>query len=108
MPQIEALSTTASHATPGWTYVPDTGIDPAKAATKPAAGRKRGINREAGGRADLTSRQTTAIVRHLAKLDRENHKDVHIPVPVKHKDAAGRGAYWLLHYHNIPLIGAAY
>ncbi|KAL2011981.1 hypothetical protein VTN00DRAFT_4699 [Thermoascus crustaceus] len=89
MPHVEVLTSSASTVTPGWTYVPDTGFDPSQAAIKPTVGRKRGI-REPGGRTDLTSRQHTAIVRHLAELDRENHRDVHIPVPVKQKDAAGR------------------
>lgn len=95
MPLVEVLNTT-SHATPGWTYVPDTGVDPSQAAlTSTTTGRKRGI-REPGGRTDLTSRQNTAIIRHLAELDRENHRDVQIPIPTKKdapKDAAGRGVY---------------
>ncbi|KAJ0426512.1 hypothetical protein BJY00DRAFT_272359 [Aspergillus carlsbadensis] len=83
-------NTTTSHATPGWTYVPDKGFDPAKAAIAPSLGRKRGIRDPA--RTDLSSRQTNAIVRHLAELDRENHRDVAISVPARQlKDAAGRG-----------------
>ncbi|PKY03261.1 hypothetical protein P168DRAFT_319790 [Aspergillus campestris IBT 28561] len=93
MYSIELLPNSSSHATPGWTYVPDRrdrGFDPAKAAITPAVGRKRGIRDP--GRADLSSRQNNAIVRHLAELDRENHKDVSIPIPVKQqKDASGRG-----------------
>ncbi|KAL3452411.1 hypothetical protein BJX65DRAFT_266109 [Aspergillus insuetus] len=83
-------NSTTSHATPGWTYVPDKGFDPAKAAIAPSLGRKRGIRDPA--RTDLSSRQTNAIVRHLAELDRENHRDVAISVPARQlKDAAGRG-----------------
>ncbi|GLB02537.1 hypothetical protein AtubIFM57258_003891 [Aspergillus tubingensis] len=82
-------NSTTTHATPGWTYVPDRGFDPAKAAITPAIGRKRGIRDP--GRADLSSRQNNAIVRHLAELDRENHRDVQISIPVKQKDASGRG-----------------
>ncbi|CEL05436.1 hypothetical protein ASPCAL06554 [Aspergillus calidoustus] len=83
-------NTTTSHATPGWTYVPDKGFDPAKAAIAPSLGRKRGIRDPA--RTDVSSRQTNAIVRHLAELDRENHRDVAISVPARQlKDAAGRG-----------------
>ncbi|KAL2799101.1 hypothetical protein BJX66DRAFT_273726 [Aspergillus keveii] len=83
-------NSTTSHATPGWTYVPDKGFDPAKAAIAPSLGRKRGIRDPA--RTDVSSRQTNAIVRHLAELDRENHRDVAISVPARQlKDAAGRG-----------------
>ncbi|PLN81777.1 hypothetical protein BDW42DRAFT_168244 [Aspergillus taichungensis] len=93
MYSIEILPNSSTHATPGWTYVPDRrdrGFDPAKAAITPAVGRKRGIRDP--GRADLSSRQNNAIVRHLAELDRENHKDVSIPIPVKQqKDSGGRG-----------------
>ncbi|GKZ33578.1 hypothetical protein AbraIFM66950_003485 [Aspergillus brasiliensis] len=89
MYHVELLPSTTTHATPGWTYVPDRGFDPAKAAITPAIGRKRGIRDP--GRADLSSRQNNAIVRHLAELDRENHRDVQISIPVKQKDASGRG-----------------
>ena len=90
MYHVELLPTSSTHLTPGWTYVPDRGFDPAQAAITPAIGRKRGI-RDPGGRGDLSSRENNAIVRHLAELDRENHRDVAIPIPVKQKDAAGRG-----------------
>ncbi|PYH46540.1 putative HIT finger domain protein [Aspergillus saccharolyticus JOP 1030-1] len=90
MYHVELLPGSTTHATPGWTYVPDRGFDPAKAAITPTIGRKRGIRDP--GRTDLSSRQTNAIVRHLAELDRENHRDVHIPVPVRQKEpAAPRG-----------------
>lgn len=90
MPLVEVLGTSRSHATPGWAYVPDTrGSKSNTATTATIAGRKRGI-REPGGRTDLTSRQNHAIIRHLAELDRENHRDnVHVPVPVR-KDAIQR------------------
>ncbi|CRG84596.1 hypothetical protein PISL3812_01859 [Talaromyces islandicus] len=89
MPLVEVLTTSKSHATPGWAYVPDSTFGSSSQATK-ASGRKRGI-REPGGRAtNLTSRQNHAIIRHLAELDRENHREnVHIAVPAR-KDAAPR------------------
>ncbi|KAF7593510.1 hypothetical protein BBP40_011421 [Aspergillus hancockii] len=89
MYRVELLQSATTHLTPGWTYVPDRGFNPAKAAITPTVGRKRGI-RDPGGRGDVSSRQTNAILRHLAELDRENHKDVHVPIPVKQKDAAAR------------------
>ncbi|KAJ5826081.1 hypothetical protein N7474_003219 [Penicillium riverlandense] len=89
--RVELLTDTKSTAQPGWAYVPDRGFDPAKAAMAPTLGRKRGI-RDAGKGGDMTSRQNTAIVRHLAELDRENQRDVQIPVPVKQaKEAGARG-----------------
>lgn len=100
MYHVEELPDSSTALTPGWTYVPDTGFDPAKAAITPALGRKRGI-REPTGRGDLTSRQKNAIVRHLAELDRENHRDV--PIPVKSKEAsAGRGWSTSPTFHSFP------
>ncbi|KAL4988577.1 hypothetical protein BDW68DRAFT_187057 [Aspergillus falconensis] len=86
---VEVLPNTSSksNATPGWTYVPDKGFDPAKAAMAPTTGRKRGIRDPA--RTDLSSRQANAIVRHLAELDRENHRDVAIAIPAR-KDSQPR------------------
>lgn len=110
MYHVELLPSTTTHATPGWTYVPDRGFDPAKAAITPAIGRKRGIRDP--GRADLSSRQSNAIVRHLAELDRENHRDTQIPIPVKQKDVSGRGMYTLTltltHTHPQPVPPPSY
>ncbi|RAK73022.1 putative HIT finger domain protein [Aspergillus fijiensis CBS 313.89] len=90
MYRVELLPGSTTHVTPGWTYVPDRGFDPAKAAITPTIGRKRGIRDP--GRTDLSSRQTNAIIRHLAELDRENHRDVQIQIPVRQKEpAAPRG-----------------
>lgn len=89
--RVEILPDSSTAATPGWTYVADRGFDPAKAAMAPALGRKRGI-RDAGKGGDISSRRANAIVRHIAELDRENQRDVHIPVPVKQaKEAGARG-----------------
>ncbi|KAK2766269.1 hypothetical protein FQN54_007786 [Arachnomyces sp. PD_36] len=91
MPQIEVLPNSSTGATPGWAYVPATRFDPSKAAIKPSGVRKRGARDTGtgGGRADVTSRQNTAILRHLAELDRENHRDVHIPIPAKKQESRG-------------------
>ncbi|RAH42441.1 putative HIT finger domain protein [Aspergillus brunneoviolaceus CBS 621.78] len=90
MYRVELLPGSTTHVSPGWTYVPDRGFDPAKAAITPTIGRKRGIRDP--GRTDLSSRQTNAIIRHLAELDRENHRDVQIQIPVRQKEpAAPRG-----------------
>ena len=41
---------------------------------------------------ETTAKQDAKILRDLAALDRENHRDVSIPVPIRHRDNAGRGA----------------
>ncbi|KAL4979039.1 hypothetical protein BDW66DRAFT_157585 [Aspergillus desertorum] len=95
MYRVEVLPNTSSksNSTPGWTYVPDKGFDPAKAAIAPTTGRKRGIRDPA--RTDVSSRQANAIVRHLAELDRENHRDVAIAIPARKesqpRESATRG-----------------
>ena len=81
--RVELLANSSSHATPGYTYV-----DPAKAAMAPALGRKRGIH-NAGKGGDISSRRANAIIRHLAELDRENQRDVQIPVPARPAKEAG-------------------
>lgn len=80
-------NSSSSHVTPGWTYVADKGFDSAKAAIAPTTGRKRGIRDPA--RTDVSSRQANAIARHLAELDRENHRDISIAIPAR-KDAQPR------------------
>jgi len=85
--RVELLPST-SYAQPGWSYVADRGFNPSKAATAPTLGRKRGI-RDAGKGGDISSRRANAIARHIAELDRENQRDVAIPVPVKQAKEAG-------------------
>lgn len=84
--RVELLPDSRSAATPGWTYVADRGLAPAKSATAPTS-RKRGIQNASGG--DISSRRANAIARHIAELDRENQRDVQIPVPVKQAKEAG-------------------
>ncbi|KAI9708513.1 MAG: hypothetical protein M1820_003975 [Bogoriella megaspora] len=93
MPHIEVIPTTSTSAAPGWAYVPDTGYDPSKAAINPTA-RKRVARAPAGNTSqnttnELTARQQTAINRHLAELDRDNSKDVHISVPTRKDEKRG-------------------
>ncbi|KAI9722656.1 MAG: hypothetical protein M1812_001587 [Candelaria pacifica] len=92
MPHIEVLPNSTSTSAPGWAYVPDTGYDPSKAAIQPSGARKRAAARTTtlGTHGETTARQNNAILKHLAELDRENHRDVQIAVPIKHRDAAGR------------------
>ncbi|KAL4932617.1 putative HIT finger domain protein [Aspergillus undulatus] len=96
MYSVEVLpNTSTSTATPGWTYapIPAKGFDPSKAALSAPTGRKRGIRDPS--RTDVSSRRTNAIARHIAELDRENHRDVAIPIPARKdgpRESATRGA----------------
>lgn len=73
---------------PGWAYVPDTGSS--ASASQPSA-RKRMRTLPNASQHETTAKQDAKIMRELAALDRENHRDVSIPVPVRHRDNAGRG-----------------
>lgn len=91
MYHIELLPSSSASLTPGWTYVADRGYNAAQTAAATAApviGRKRGI-RDPGGRGDLTSKESNAIARHLSELDRENYRDVQIPIRQKEKEGRG-------------------
>ena len=90
---IEVLPNSTSISAPGWAYVPDTGYDPSKAPIQPSGSRKRNarISGVAGG--DTTARQNNVLMKRLADLDRDNHKDIQIALPPRAKDANGRGAY---------------
>ncbi|ODH49740.1 hypothetical protein GX48_04118 [Paracoccidioides brasiliensis] len=89
--KIEVLPTSSSHITPGWAYVPDTRYGASTSTGRAAGGRTRAVRELGGaGRADVSSRQNTATLRHLTELDRENHKDTHIPIPTKQKAATAK------------------
>ena len=75
-------------STPGWAYVPDTG--PALAAGLQPANRKRAArNQPALSFSDLSARQETRIRKDLEALDRDNHKDLNIPIPPKSGGSRG-------------------
>ncbi|KAJ5093852.1 hypothetical protein N7456_009713 [Penicillium angulare] len=89
--RVELLADKGSVPQPGWSYVADRAFNPAQAAIAPTLSRKRGI-RDAGTGGDMSSRRTNAILRHISELDRENHRDVAVPIPVKQaKEAGARG-----------------
>lgn len=83
---LEVANSRAAPA-PGWAYVADTGSNASNRALQP---RKRARN-AAPSQHETTEKQATKVLRELAALDRENHKDVSIPVPIRHRDNAGRG-----------------
>ena len=91
----------AKKPTPGWAYVPDTGYDPSKAAIVPASGTRRGVTRAGGGGGAgggsgvvgplgrESAQRRSKINQHLAALDRENHRDVQIPLPERDSGVKG-------------------
>ncbi|KAL8930721.1 MAG: hypothetical protein Q9208_000262 [Pyrenodesmia sp. 3 TL-2023] len=89
MPGIEVLPNSTSISAPGWAYVPDNGYDPSKAAIQPSGARKRAARAAGIGGGDTTTRQHNATLRHLAELDKDNHRDVQIPVPARFKEKTG-------------------
>ena len=93
MPLIEVLPNSTSISAPGWAYVPDTGYDPSKAPIQPSGARKRNARTVGITGGDSTARQTNALMKRLADLDKDNHKDVQIVLPTRQKDAGGRGDY---------------
>lgn len=87
---VQELPSAKSISAPGWAYVPDTGINPSVAALQPSRA-KRARNLPNASTHENTAKQDAKILRELAALDKESHKDVQIPVPVRHRDNAGRG-----------------
>ena len=91
MPQIEVVPNSTSISAPGWAYVPDNGYDPSKVAIQPTGARKRAARSSGLHGGDTTTRQQNAILKHLAELDKDNHRDVQILIPNKIKDNTNRG-----------------
>lgn len=91
MPHVEVIPNSTSQSAPGWAYVPDNGYDPSKVAIQPSGARKRAARASALAIGDTTTRQQSAILKHLAELDKDNHRDVNITVPSKQKEIAGKG-----------------
>lgn len=95
MPLIEELPVTNSTVRPshGWTYVADNGTS-TPLSTAPLKSRKRG--RDAGASVTtqaaqrLSAKQEKAIQQRLNDLGKENHRDVHIPIPKREGGRAGK------------------
>lgn len=87
---VQEVANSKSVAAPGWAYVPDTGVNPAVGTLQPSS-RKRPRTTGPAFNQDTNAKQDAKLIRELAALDRDNHKDVSIPVPVRHRDNAGRG-----------------
>ncbi|KAI9781150.1 MAG: hypothetical protein M1839_006258 [Geoglossum umbratile] len=92
-PLIEILPNTSTATTaPGWAYVLDTGLnDPSKASPlQPAGPRQRNARNNAAGGQETTARQNNAVLKHLAELERDNHREVQIPVSLGKGREVGR------------------
>ncbi|KAL8698315.1 MAG: hypothetical protein Q9224_001904 [Gallowayella concinna] len=89
MPTIEILPNSTSISAPGWAYVPDNGYDPSKTAIQPSGARKRAARTSGIAGSDTTARQQNATLKHLLELDKDNHRDVQIPVPARFKEKTG-------------------
>ncbi|KAK7951983.1 uncharacterized protein PG986_007711 [Apiospora aurea] len=93
---IEVASAKTTNA-PGWAYVPDTGpLSLSHQQGKNSKNRKRAARSAAGGPnlsyADLSARQEAKVRKELEVLDRDNPRDVSIPIPPKPKGSSGRDA----------------
>ncbi|KAI0018312.1 hypothetical protein F4780DRAFT_526486 [Xylariomycetidae sp. FL0641] len=82
---IIELASARTTSAPGWAYVPDAGGPPAQSVASTAGGnRKRGRAAAAPAAlssADVSARQELKTRRELDVLDRDNARDVSIPVP---------------------------
>jgi zinc finger HIT domain-containing protein 1 len=90
---VQEIPNSKSITAPGWAYVPDTGISPSVAALQPVSKKRAARSLPNASAHETTARQDAKILRDLTALDKENHKDVQIPVPIKHRDNAGRGIF---------------
>jgi len=89
MPLIEEVANSSSTSAPGWAYVPDTGYDPSKAPIQPAARKRTARVFGLAGR-DASARKNTALLKRLADLDKDNLRDVQVPIPTRQKEVGGR------------------
>ena len=91
---LEVANSSSKTTAPGWVYVP---VGPV-AASQPSS-RKRARTDFPTSQHETTAKQDAKILRELATLDRENHRDVSIPVPIRHRDNAGRGTFTPLDFN---------
>ncbi|TQS34545.1 hypothetical protein Golomagni_05067 [Golovinomyces magnicellulatus] len=80
---IEVLNVKSVPA-PGWAYVPDTGPRTPLSVTQSILSRKRVRNPSLlPGRISKTTQQNAQLLLELTLLERENHRDISIPIPPK-------------------------
>lgn len=78
---IEVAGSKTTHA-PGWAYIPDTGAN-AAAAFQPTNRKRAARNKAALNPSDVSARQDAKVRKELEALDRDNNRDVNIPLPPK-------------------------
>lgn len=108
---IEVAGAKTTNA-PGWAYVPDTGPPGHhhhhRQAGKNGQNRKRAARSTAGGPnlsyADLSARQEAKVRKELEVLDRDNPRDVSIPIPAKPKGSGGGRDATAKHTPNVRKI----
>ncbi|KAK8049017.1 hypothetical protein PG994_010747 [Apiospora phragmitis] len=108
---IEVAGAKTTNA-PGWAYVPDTG--PPGSLSHQQQGKNNGKNRKRAARstaggpnlsyADLNARQEAKIRKELEVLDRDNPRDVSIPIPAKPKGSGGGRDVAAKHTPNVRKI----
>jgi zinc finger HIT domain-containing protein 1 len=98
MPQIEVLPLHTPHtrSQPGWAYVPADSTSsalPAPTATQPGNRKRaaRNIPTNNAGTQQTTAKQQKAIEQRLKDLDKENYRDVHVPIPKRERGEAKAG-----------------
>jgi zinc finger HIT domain-containing protein 1 len=84
---VQEVSTSKAGSAPGYTYV----AEPVGSGGPPASRKRAARTLGAAVAVDYSAKQEAKVLRDLAALDKESHRDVHIPVPIRHRDAAGRG-----------------
>lgn len=87
MPLIEVVANSTKTEKPGWTYVADTGYDRTKAPIQQPTSRKRNARIQDTTDAGLTARQSTALAKRVAELEKDNSRDLAVPVPGKRSKA---------------------
>ena len=104
MPRIDVLPTSTSIPKAGYALVPDDTRRAQQVASQ-STGRKRAARTSAISGGDNTVRQQNAVLKHLAELDKDTHKDVQIPVPSKQKENTGRGRIYVFRrWPNIDIM----
>lgn len=86
---------------PGWAYVPDTGINASVSALQPTARKRQ--RTELTSNHETSAKQDAKILRDILALERENHRDVLIPIPPRPKDNLGRSKAPSLSLHLFTL-----
>lgn len=87
MPLIEELPlSTKPSAQAGWAWVPDTSANlPVLASSQPPSRKRARLDASSSTAASQNAKQAKATAQRLKELDRENYKDVAVPIPKREK-----------------------